>query len=358
MKTNKTKIPIKAYWSGVQNLLLDVTDFDVLLIMDCCYAARLIKAASTNCMEVLCAASRETIAAMKKNTGSLFTTALIKHLGNATSQPEGLRISELHTLMSRDQSLGEQSPNHTILKGHQEPIVLQPLVLFEDTSRQSLLQSTNESGDSDELESGDSDGSNSATEESSNTPFPTLELQSKDKMGNRLDLKVAVDAGSWESFMIPELVARLPGGLRRMQMPKLLSFQPNHSVPIWRECYYYFSTEYSEIIGNEVRTIDLRFNIAQLVEGVDFIIGRNVLLQSGIFDKYLQELHKQVQAVLQSKPTERQTASNDPPTGGTPQTSIGEASSIVTKHADICSGDLVRRIMVLRQLIKEEFAGV
>jgi hypothetical protein len=113
-------------FSDVQRQLEKADGIDVLLLMDCCYAARTVKFEQIKTMEVLAAVSREVTAEMSTK-GSLFTTALTKHLQDCASQPKGILISELANLMHHDSILDDQSPQYIPLMGHHKPIVLQPL---------------------------------------------------------------------------------------------------------------------------------------------------------------------------------------------------------------------------------------
>jgi hypothetical protein len=103
---------------------------DVLLVLDCCYAAGAISKGSNGTMEVLAGCSRESIAAGPGGSsvhGSPFTQVLIKHLRALATDPRGVLISELHLHLSRDKIMDRQSPNHIIIMGHHNPIVLKPL---------------------------------------------------------------------------------------------------------------------------------------------------------------------------------------------------------------------------------------
>ena len=120
--------------------LLQDASFDVLLLLDCCFAARALKKGSGKTMEVLCASSREVEAAIDgTGTGSLFTSALIAHLKSCSSRPEGLLVSELANLLHLDHTLEEQSPNHVTISGHGRPIILRSLNQGQATSPVAVL---------------------------------------------------------------------------------------------------------------------------------------------------------------------------------------------------------------------------
>jgi len=113
-------------FSEVQRQLEEAEGIDILLLMDCCYAARTIKSEQLKAMEVLAAVSREVTAGINAQ-GSLFTTALIKHLEDCVSRPKGILVSELANLMHHDPILDDQSPQYIPIMGHHNPIILQPL---------------------------------------------------------------------------------------------------------------------------------------------------------------------------------------------------------------------------------------
>jgi hypothetical protein len=108
--------------------MLERAGFDVLLLLDCCHAAAAVTK-GCNTMEILAGCGRESIAAGPSGEGgSPFTSALIKHLSKEETQLSGLLISELQTMLSYDEILKNQSPNHVVVMGHRSPINLKPLV--------------------------------------------------------------------------------------------------------------------------------------------------------------------------------------------------------------------------------------
>lgn len=128
-------------WHTTQVMLESVTTFDILLVLDCCFAARSIKSASaTRAMEVLCASSREVVAGLVRGDGSNLTQALLKHIRNPSQYPNGLLISELTHMLHTDPVLSEQSPNHITISGHDRPIVLRPRVQTPPTGQPSQTQ--------------------------------------------------------------------------------------------------------------------------------------------------------------------------------------------------------------------------
>ena len=113
-------------WTPIQRRLETAPGFDVLLIMDCCYAGRATKSAQPKSMDVLAAVNRESEADLTP-TGSLFTTALINALTASVSCPNGIHMNELFDLLDHDTLLNEQTPHYRPLQIHQNPIVLRPL---------------------------------------------------------------------------------------------------------------------------------------------------------------------------------------------------------------------------------------
>lgn len=115
-------------WNGIHEMLRNSTNFDVLLLLDCCFAARALKRLSDKTMEVLCAVSREVEASIiQGGRGSYFTSALIQNLVQCSSRTDGFLVSELASLLHHDSSLDDQSPNHVTISGHDRPIRLRPL---------------------------------------------------------------------------------------------------------------------------------------------------------------------------------------------------------------------------------------
>jgi hypothetical protein len=108
--------------------MLERAGFDVLLILDCCHAAGAVTKGSST-MEVLAGCGRENMV-VAPGAGSVgpFTRTLIKHLKKQATQPNGLLITELQTLLSYDEVLKDQSPIHVVFMGHYSPIKLKPLV--------------------------------------------------------------------------------------------------------------------------------------------------------------------------------------------------------------------------------------
>ena len=111
--------------------ILEAESMDILLLFDCCYAARAVtKASVPGTKEVLAGCSRETTAAGPGGSlvrGSPFTHSLIKLLRGAAQRSEEYLITELRTELSLDPVLDMQSPNHVVLTGHHKPIKLRPL---------------------------------------------------------------------------------------------------------------------------------------------------------------------------------------------------------------------------------------
>jgi hypothetical protein len=111
--------------------MLETAEFDVLLILDCCYAAGAITKGPTSTMEVLAGCSRESKAGgpgASSIISSPFTHTLIRHLEESATEPHGLLITELYTLLSLDKVLKNQSPIHVLLSGYYNPIKLRPLL--------------------------------------------------------------------------------------------------------------------------------------------------------------------------------------------------------------------------------------
>ena len=111
--------------------MLETAGFDVLLILDCCYAAGAITKGLGGTMEVLAGCSRESNAGApgaSSAIGSPFTDTLIRHLEESATRPRGLLMTELQTLLSLDKVLENQSPIHVLLTGHHNPIKLRPLL--------------------------------------------------------------------------------------------------------------------------------------------------------------------------------------------------------------------------------------
>ena len=101
--------------------MLERAGFDVLLILDCCYAAGAITKGPEGTMEVLAGCSRESNAGGPGSSsaiGSPFTHTLIKHLEESATRPHGLLMTELQALLSLDKVLENQSPIHVLLTGH------------------------------------------------------------------------------------------------------------------------------------------------------------------------------------------------------------------------------------------------
>ena len=116
-------------WYSLQGML-ETAGFDVLLILDCCYAAGAVTKGPGGTMEVLAGCSRESNAGGPGSSsaiGSPFTHTLIKHLEESATQPHGLLMTELQALLSFDKVLENQSPIHILLTGHHNPIKLRPL---------------------------------------------------------------------------------------------------------------------------------------------------------------------------------------------------------------------------------------
>ena len=111
--------------------MLEREGFDILLILDCCYAAGAVTKGPGGTMEVLAGCSRESKAGGPGSSsaiGSPFTHTLIKHLKESATRPHGLLITELHVLLRVDKVLENQSPIHILLTGHHNPIKLRPLL--------------------------------------------------------------------------------------------------------------------------------------------------------------------------------------------------------------------------------------
>ena len=110
--------------------MLEKAEFDVLLILDCCHAAGAITKGITGTMEVLAGCGRE-VKAIAPGRGSVlgspFTHCLIKHLEESATRPQGLLMTELQAFLSLDEVLENQSPNHVVLSGHDNPINLRPI---------------------------------------------------------------------------------------------------------------------------------------------------------------------------------------------------------------------------------------
>lgn len=110
--------------------MLEKAEFDVLLVLDCCHAAGAVTKGTTGTMEVLAGCGRE-VKAIAPGRGSVigspFTHSLIKHLEESATRPQGLLITELQAFLSLDEVLENQSPNHVILSGHDNPINLRPI---------------------------------------------------------------------------------------------------------------------------------------------------------------------------------------------------------------------------------------
>jgi len=117
-------------WTALQSIL-ERAEFDQLLLFDCCYAAAaLAKGFSEYTMEFLTACGREITCAGPKWTpyiGSAFTQTLIKYLKQGAHQPKGLLVTELHTFLSLDKNLDNQSPNHAFIYSHRRSLMLKSL---------------------------------------------------------------------------------------------------------------------------------------------------------------------------------------------------------------------------------------
>jgi hypothetical protein len=111
--------------------ILEGAGFDVLLILDCCYAAGAVTKGPAGTMEVLAGCGRESKAdapGTSSAIGSPFTHTLIRHLEELVKQPYGLLMTELNALLSLDKVLENQSPIHVLLAGYNNPIKLRPLL--------------------------------------------------------------------------------------------------------------------------------------------------------------------------------------------------------------------------------------
>jgi hypothetical protein len=111
--------------------MLERAGFDILLILDCCYAAGAVTEGSEGTMEVLAGCGRESKAGApgtSSATSSPFTHTLIRHLEESATRPYGLLITELYALLSLDKVLENQSPIHVLLSGYHSPIKLRPLL--------------------------------------------------------------------------------------------------------------------------------------------------------------------------------------------------------------------------------------
>jgi hypothetical protein len=125
--------------------MLEGAGFDVLLILDCCYAAGAVTKGSTSTMEVLAGCGRESKAGGPGSSsaiGSPFTHTLIKHLEESATRPHGLLMTELQALLSLDKVLESQSPIHVLLTGHHNPIKLRPL--FSEAELKEIESSTSQ----------------------------------------------------------------------------------------------------------------------------------------------------------------------------------------------------------------------
>jgi len=121
------------YWSELQPILESAV-YDVLLILDCCYAAAAITKGSGGKMEVLAGCARERKADGPNSRHSIrspFTDTLIRHLHEQRMRQSRLYVSELEVSMAMDRVLEKQSPIRRVIKGHHNPILLEPLNLTE-----------------------------------------------------------------------------------------------------------------------------------------------------------------------------------------------------------------------------------
>jgi hypothetical protein len=193
-------------WHGIQNQLVPSEDFDVLLLMDCCYASRAIKADQDTTVEVLAAVSSEITATMKRAKGSIFTTSLIKKLQACASHPNGIGIGELSVMMHRDPLLNNQSPQYIPLIGGRHPIMLKPLVSDPATSHEPSV--AHDDAPNNPATDSDHDSMNSGLETYESDYSCTMELQSGESASFSCD--GIIDTSSDSSF-ITEAAANMLG---------------------------------------------------------------------------------------------------------------------------------------------------
>jgi hypothetical protein len=101
--------------------MLERAGFDVLLILDCCYAAGAVTKGPAGIMKVLAGCRRESKAGgpgASSTISSPFTHILIRHLEESATRPHGLLMTEIQALLSLDKVLENQSPIHVLLTGH------------------------------------------------------------------------------------------------------------------------------------------------------------------------------------------------------------------------------------------------
>lgn len=292
----------------VQRLLESARGFDILLIMDCCYAARTIKGLNIKAMEVLAAVSREVTAGIS-STGSLFTSALIRHLQDPASRPNGLLLSELNKVMHQDPSLKEQSPNHIIIMGHRNPIVMQPLGLAQREGDDMGEDDLNEHPPKDDSKSEDSDTVPAINlgipPPSVGNPrrLPFFDMEFIDVHGNHHNLQSTLDTGSDASFIRPTTVHLLS-----------LEVHPHVRTVFWNiggeiVCDSYTTVKICKMNGIPS---SLTLHLLILPEGKDYTFGLDVILgykhisAAGLLGQHFEMLHSKVEERIQAEENENQ----------------------------------------------------
>jgi hypothetical protein len=178
-------------------MLKSTPGFDVLLLLDCCFAARALKRVSGKTMEVLCAVSREVEANIDPTgRGSYFTSALTQNLKNCSSRTDGLLVSELVSLLHHDKGLEDQSPNHITISGHGRPIILCPLNQMQTTGPSPVL-----------IQHPDVSQNRYNYEESLRKQLRSIEVTNYS--GEGLKLNCLVDRRAKNSFISTKVVKRL-----------------------------------------------------------------------------------------------------------------------------------------------------
>ena len=303
---------IKADWTSVQTQLDKVDNFDILLIMDCCYAAKSIKAVTEYTMEALYAVSREIEAHITK-TGSLLTTALIKHLRNRASQVDGFLVSELNVDLHKDPGLRSQSPNHVQLRGWQQPIRLQPLNTTVSVQAVKPTQTDNRSGTS-------AEGNAAATMETFDSAFVgkySVSIIHGHKLYEALSL---LDVRAETNFVSKKFVDKLNLEFWEKETETMpwtfldhrgmeLHTTPPHRVRLG------FHHDPPWNIAFEVEEGKLRYSqsIFYVIPDlpVDIVLGSELVLSSDYFTREAEALHGKVESLVRSPGSDPQVSLKD-----------------------------------------------
>ncbi|KUJ21883.1 uncharacterized protein LY89DRAFT_665042 [Mollisia scopiformis] len=283
-------------WMDVQRFLESAPGFDVLLLMDCCYAARTIKGFNNKAMEVLAA----------------------------------------------DPSLEEQSPNHIIIMGHRNPIVLKPLGPAQSGS--DAICDDDPNGHPPEDDSG--------SEDSDTWPAITLGIQ-KPRVRNpwtrsveiidvhekRHNVTVLLDTSASCSFIKFSTVHRLD-----------LEVFPRRPQDVW----VFQSFDGSQSLSQSYTTIKISktdgtgslgpFSLFVLPTETDDSLDVDVswggvdISTAGLLNPHFEMLHNAVEERIQAEENSNQEGAE-------------------TENSDaVLSEELVKQIGQMRQLVQEELA--